>query len=198
MRTKALALAAFLALTLAGTLTPATAHVRHYHHYARHNASTMLARGLRHMLHSMDRGDLVTVQTAAGIPITVAASAADKFKGFIGDLVAEGHKPHDIGCYAHGGHIAHSFHYRGLACDIDQDEKNVTASYMYHVSALASKWGLDDGCEFHDCGHISLGEIGHSHYASRERHRHYAQRRVTSPRYAQVEPTAFYGTLGLH
>src|ERR1700722_15017929 len=55
-------------------------------------------------------GPLVTVPTAAGISITVAGSLAAQFKGFIADLVAQGYTPRHIGCFANGGHVAHSRH----------------------------------------------------------------------------------------
>jgi hypothetical protein len=63
---------------------------------------------------------LVTVQTAANIPITVAANLASQFKALIADFVAHGYRPHHIGCYARGGHIKNSRHYAGAACDFDQ------------------------------------------------------------------------------
>ena len=123
---------------------------------------------------------VVTVETAARIPITVAAAVASKFQDLIADLVEHGYMPKDIGCFARGGHIRHSFHYRGLACDIDQDARNVTARFMHskEAHALIREHGLDDGCDFGDCGHVSYGEIGGGrhyarHYASHRR-RHYA------------------------
>ena len=123
---------------------------------------------------------VVTVQTAAKIPITVAAAVASKFQDLIADLVEHGYMPKEIGCFARGGHIRHSFHYRGLACDIDQDARNVTARFMHskEAHALIREHGLDDGCDFGDCGHVSYGEIGGAryyvhHYASHRRH-HYA------------------------
>ena len=74
----------------AGT-TPADAkhHRHHKRHVARHTT------GLPH-------GSLVTVPTAAGIRITVAASVAPRFQGFISDIVAAGYRPRHIGCYASG------------------------------------------------------------------------------------------------
>lgn len=102
---------------------------------------------------------IVAVPTAAGIVIHVAAGLADKFQGFVADLVANGYKPAQIHCYAGGGHVPNSRHYAGAACDIDQRGWGRTAAPMYHVAALAAKHGLRDGCSFRhaDCGHIDDG-----------------------------------------
>lgn len=112
---------------------------------------------------------LVTIQTAAGIPIRVASDFAPKIEGFIRDIVAMGYRPGKIHCYARGGHVSHSLHYSGHACDFDQHGWGKTASTMYRVAALASRWGLRDGCTFRDCGHIDAGfapRFRRSRYAS--------------------------------
>lgn len=108
---------------------------------------------------------LVTVQTAAGIAITVAPDFAPKIEGFIRDVVSIGYRPKQIHCYARGGHVSHSLHYVGEACDFDQRGWGKTAGPMYRVREIASRWGLRDGCEFRDCGHIDAG-LGHRRYAS--------------------------------
>jgi hypothetical protein len=128
------------------------------------------------------KSGLVTIETVAKIPITVAASVANKFADLIADLAEHGYMPKEIGCFAHSGHIRASFHYRGLACDIDQISRNRTAKFLYtkEAHAIIKEHGLDDGCDFGDCGHISFGEIGHSggyhhyHHYAIHRHRHYA------------------------
>ena len=99
-------------------------------------------------------GHVVTVQTAVGIPIRIAASVAPRFQGFISDLAAAGYRPRYINCHASSGHVRRSNHYWGGACDFDQSARGRTASAMRHVSELARKWGLRDGCTFRDCGHI--------------------------------------------
>jgi hypothetical protein len=114
---------------------------------------------------------VVTVETAAGIPITVASSAASKFEGFISDLVASGYKPRQIHCLAHGGHVRDSNHYWGGACDIDQSARGRTAGRMYHVAELARKWGLRDGCTFSDCGHVDVPRDASVRMATRFRRR---------------------------
>jgi hypothetical protein len=118
-----------------------------------------------------ERGGVMTVDTAAGIPITVASSAASQFEGFISDLVASGYKPRQIHCLAHGGHVRNSNHYWGGACDIDQGARGRTAGRMYHVAELANKWGLRDGCSFGDCGHVDVPRNGGVRIASRARRR---------------------------
>lgn len=158
-------------------------------HYqaVRHHAAKVAKHYYKHidktpLVASVAKSGIVTVQTVAKIPITVAAVVATKFADLIADLVEHGYMPKDIGCYARGGHIPGSFHYRGLACDIDQDARNVTAKFLYTKEAhsIIKEHGLDDGCDFGDCGHISFGEIGHSggyhrHYAYHHHyHRHYA------------------------
>jgi hypothetical protein len=101
---------------------------------------------------------MVTVQTAAGIPITVSSSFAPKVTAFIADLVASGYTPKSIRCYARGGHVHGSRHYSGNACDIDQHRRNGTARAMYHATAMATAHGLRDGCSFRDCGHVDDGQ----------------------------------------
>jgi hypothetical protein len=125
---------------------------------------------------TVSHGGLVTVQTAAGIAITVASSVASQFQGFISDLVAGGYRPRQIHCNARGGHVAHSNHYWGGACDIDQTARGRTASRMYHVADIAAKWGLRDGCTFRDCGHVDAARSGNVQISARSRrHREPAQ-----------------------
>ena len=97
------------------------------------------------------------VNTAAGIQIQVAGDFAAKIEGFIADVVARGYHPHQIHCYASGGHVRGSLHYSGHACDFDQRGWGKTAAPMYHVADLCRKWGLRDGGEFRDWGHIDSG-----------------------------------------
>lgn len=101
------------------------------------------------------RAELVTVPTAAGINIKVAKDVAAKFQGFIRDVVADGYRPKRIHCFSLSkSHVRHSAHKSGRACDFDQRGWGLTDRFMYHVRAIAEKWGLRDGCEFRDWGHI--------------------------------------------
>lgn len=99
------------------------------------------------------RASMVTVSTAAGIKITVHPAYAAKFQALIAELVAEGHKPRAIGCYALG-HKAGSNHAIGAACDIDQTGWGRTSGFMYHAGGAIRANGLYDGCAFGDCGHV--------------------------------------------
>ena len=107
-----------------------------------------------------NRPSPITVPTAAGIDITVAPSFAPKMQGLIADLVARGYHPRRINCFARGGHVAGSLHYRGEACDFDQHGFGLTPRPMHHAGDLTRKWSLRDGCSFGDCGHIDSGRIG--------------------------------------
>lgn len=94
-------------------------------------------------------------ETAAG-SIVIACGLADKMSGFISDVVARGFKGR-VHCFALGGHVRNSLHYRAEACDFAQRGWGKTVRPMYHVRDLAAKWGLRDGCSFGDCGHIDSG-----------------------------------------
>jgi hypothetical protein len=169
-----------IAASLLALILPASAHVHRSHHYLplHHYAH----RGPSHLYSDTAHsggGNLVTVPTAAGIPITVASYDASKFVGFISDLVAQGFRPRHIGCFASGGHVRNSNHYHGGACDIDQTARNRAPGFMYHVAELAARWGLRDGCTFHDCGHIDDGANvgGPSRWAQVRAGRRYASAR---------------------
>lgn len=115
-----------------------------------------------HYRHHVTAGvGLVTVPTVARIPITVAAGIATKFQDLIADFAEHGYMPKEIGCYAGYGHIPGSRHYKGAACDIDQDARNVTSRFMHSkiAHALIVEHGLRDGCDFGDCGHVDDGRI---------------------------------------
>ncbi|HEX8809616.1 MAG TPA: hypothetical protein VF760_11545 [Xanthobacteraceae bacterium] len=96
---------------------------------------------------------LVHVGTRAGV-ITVNADYAWRFREFINALP---YTPRSVHCFAAHGHVRHSLHHIGAACDIDQGRRNSTAAPMYHIAALAHQFGLRDGCSFRDCGHVDIG-----------------------------------------
>ena len=134
-------------------------HVYHHREHHAHHTARHHRRDRSSVLDANGNGSgLVHVATAAGINITVAASFAPKIEGFIRDVVAQGYHPRQIHCYASGGHVRGSLHYRGEACDFDQRGWGKTARAMYHVAALAQQHGLRDGCTFRDCGHIDSGQ----------------------------------------
>lgn len=101
----------------------------------------------------------VTIPTAAGISVTVAADGfAERIAGFIGDLVGRGIRPSQIHCLNFARtHVRHSLHYSGHACDFNGSANRFAPMNGHRVSDLARKWGLRDGCDFHDCGHIDAG-----------------------------------------
>lgn len=136
------ALLACIVLCLIASPALARHHVRHYRH--RHVYSTEVPVG----------GNLVKVSSAAG-PIVVAPDFEQPILGFIADVVSMGFRG-PVHCYASGGHVAHSNHYTGHACDFAQTGWGRTVRPMYHVADLAHKWGLRDGCTFTDCGHIDM------------------------------------------
>ena len=125
-------------------------------------------------------GGLITISTAAG-SVTVAPSFAPKIQAFISDVVARGFRGR-VHCYASGGHVRGSLHYRGEACDFAQRGWGKTVAPMYHVADLAARHGLRDGCTFRDCGHIDSGaRLARSHVRTR-----YAGAAV--PQYATALP----------
>jgi hypothetical protein len=150
-------------------------HYHRYHHFARSSYRSHSDRvDYQHVGFS-----LVTVHSAAG-SITVNAAHASQFVGAIADLVAAGFRG-PVHCYARSGHVRHSLHYTGEACDFAQLGRNRVASgagIMYHAHAILARWGLRDGCTFHDCGHADTGRT----YAALTR-RHYAD--VRRRRYAE-------------
>jgi len=152
-------------------------HHHRYHHFARssHQGSHSAYVDYQHTGFS-----LVTVNSAAG-SITVNAAHASQFVGAIADLVAAGFRG-PVHCYARGGHVRHSLHYTGEACDFAQLGRNRVASgarIMYHAHAILAHWGLRDGCTFHDCGHADTGRtfaaLTRRYYADTPRRR-YAQK----------------------
>jgi hypothetical protein len=129
-------------------------------------------------------GGVVTIQTAAN-PITVSANIAGQMRALIADLVAHGYRGH-VTCQA-SGHMPHSLHHTGEACDFAQLSRNRVAAgagVMYHASSLIAAHGLRDGCSFHDCGHVDSGRNSFRSFRARAQYipgsvshiRHYARR----------------------
>jgi hypothetical protein len=178
---------AFLVVTLIGTCGAAQAHGR-YHHRHHHNASGMLGPGLIHMLKSAHRSrsglyicaGCVVRETAAGI-VAVSADNANRLVGAIDALVEAGFRG-PVHCAApYGTHVRNSLHHTGDACDMAQTGWGRSSAHiMYHASMILARFGVNDGCSFGDCGHISVG----SREAHVGRYRHYASRRH---RYASAQ-----------
>jgi hypothetical protein len=151
---------AYGAVTVQPAAKPIHRHHRRTNHHPQRRMHTVAARTKTAPVIPRNSGDLATVPTAAGISITVQRKLANQFQGFIADLIKLGYTPKHIGCWAPvGTHVVNSNHYHGGACDFDQRCWGCTAPAMYHISSLAAKWGLRDGCSFRrpDCGHIDDG-----------------------------------------
>lgn len=129
--------------------------------------------------------NLAVVTTALGLTTRVIASAKDQFQGFIEDVerdhiepetgeYSKGNRITDIGCYEPKGHMPGSKHHWGAACDFMQTARDKTAAFMRHVTRVAEKWGLTDGCTWSgrgryggpDCGHIEV-KGSNSRYANK-------------------------------
>jgi hypothetical protein len=154
---------------VAVTAVNAQAHARRHHH-RQHQFAQSTYRSHAEYPHAAI--SLITVHTAAG-PITVNAAHTSQFIGAIADLVAVGFRG-QVNCFARGGHVRHSLHYTGEACDFAQLGRDVVAPgarIMYHAHAILALWGLRDGCSSHDCGHADTGRV----FAATTRRR-YAER----------------------
>jgi hypothetical protein len=160
---------------VASVAVKADAHARRHHHRYYHFARST------HRVRTVDYQhvgfSLVTVSSAAG-PITVNSAHASQFVGAIAELVAAGFRG-PVHCYASSGHVRHSLHYTGEACDFAQLARNRVASgagIMYHAHTILAHWGLRDGCTFHDCGHADTGRnfaaLTRRHYADTPRRRY--------------------------
>lgn len=185
---RVLAVALAAGVVASATVT-ADAHARrHYHRYHHFVRSSHRSRSAdvdyQHVGFS-----LVTVHSAAG-SITVNAAHASQFVGAIADLVAAGFRG-PVHCYARSGHVRHSLHYTGEACDFAQTGRNRVAAgagIMFHAHAILARWGLRDGCTFHDCGHADTGRtyaaLTRTHYADTRRRREVdkSERRVAVSR----------------
>ena len=119
-------------------------HRHHAHHF--HSAASVIA----------------TVKTVTGHTIRVAKHLEPAWQALIADFKQAGYIPRRIGCFATGGHVAHSRHYAGAACDFDQRGWGLTTPFMYSTKAneLIKKHGFRNGCSFSDCGHVDDGLPG--------------------------------------
>jgi hypothetical protein len=129
--------------------------------------------------HPYGGGGITHARLADGQMIAVASAYVNNFVGFFNALYhREGHLPR-ITCLA-SGHMRHSLHHWGGACDVGQWARNRAARMMYHVGSLAAEYGLTDGCIWHnpDCGHVDVSGVGGSrHYALRRHYQHHYARR---------------------
>ena len=138
----------------------AAAHKHHRHHHRR-----------VHIV-AAPYGSLVREPLPDGQVITVARDFADRFTGFFAALFRLHERLPPVHCYAPTGHMRHSLHHWGGACDVGQTDRNKADRMMYHVGDLAKQFGLTDGCSWRnpDCGHVDVSGIIRSNEDRRERH----------------------------
>lgn len=106
------------------------------------------AKRLHQNQQSVTASDTVTVDTAAGIPITVSRDFAPKIVAFIASNIAAGKKFKSIRCLNFAStHVAGSAHFTGDACDFKPRP----------IGRLAGDFGLRNGCSF------MVGKPGHRH-----------------------------------
>lgn len=90
-------------------------------------------------------GGMVTVDTAAGIRITVSADFATDAQSVISAAVQHGIRFKRINCHSHARtHRRLSNHHAGNACD----------AYPAIPASIVRAAGLRSGCDFHDCNHF--------------------------------------------
>ena len=144
---------AILALVLLFSTSVEARH-HHYHHHVRHH---------RHVHYFTPPGlDLVTVQTSANKQIVVARHLATRFQSLISDLTAAGYHPHSIHCFSLTGHVRHSLHHIGAACDFDGSLSRSAFMRSSIANRIIVKNRFRNGCTFYssrvrDCGHVDIG-----------------------------------------
>jgi hypothetical protein len=163
----------FLAALMLCVLASLPAHAAHRHHH-RHHVHHLAQGELRQAQPWREEAysGLVTVQTAAGIRITVASHLAGQFQALVEDFVAAGYRPRRIGCFAHGGHVRNSRHYAGAACDFDQRGWGKTVAFLCTARAhqIIVAHGFRDGREFGDQGHVDDGGVRYARRSSGSRY----------------------------
>jgi len=144
---------AILALVLLFSTSVEARH-HHYHHHVRHHC---------HVHYFTPPGlDLVTVQTSANKQIVVARHLATRFQSLISDLTAAGYHPHSIHCFSLTGHVRHSLHHIGAACDFDGSLSRSPFMRSAQANRIIVKNRFRNGCTFYssgvrDCGHVDEG-----------------------------------------
>ncbi len=134
--------------------------VEAHHHGHRHHVAHR-----HHVTHWHSRSvpvDLVTVQTAANKQIVVARSLATRFQKLIADLVDAGYHPRSIHCYSLTGHVRHSLHHIGAACDFDGSLSRSAFMRSPMANRIIVRNRFRNGCTFYssgvrDCGHVDAG-----------------------------------------
>ena len=95
---------------------------------------------------------LTSIRTKSGKNVQVAASVADRFRGFLNDLEGTGYQIRDIGGYANRPNVNNpsvmSVHASGMAIDINPAEnpnRSTRTDMPPETAQIAAKWGLGWG-----------------------------------------------------
>ena len=123
--------------------TSVEARHRHHRHAASHRTNL----------------SLTTIKVATGHQITVAAHLAKRFQSLIADLAAAGYRPRTIHCFSLTGHVRHSRHHVGAACDFDGSLSRSPFMRSAIANRIIVKNRFRNGCSFYssgvrDCGHV--------------------------------------------
>lgn len=136
--------------------TSVEARHHHYRHHVRHHVH-------HHVHYFTPPGlNLVTVQTAANKQIVVARHLATRFQSLIADLTSAGYHPRSIHCFSLTGHVRHSLHHVGAACDFDGSLSRSAFMRSSIANRIIVKNRFRNGCTFYssgvrDCGHVDIG-----------------------------------------
>lgn len=117
----------------------------------------------------------MTRVSAQGRSITVASSAAPKFRCLLSKLGDAGYPVLTLGGLASHGHIRGSKHYSGRAIDINQVRRNVVLRPLpARATAMAESCGLVHGAVWRnpDQGHFEVAGGGRLHGRHHPRRRH--------------------------
>lgn len=127
----------------------------------------------RHISHSS--AGLARVKSREGSS-SVVSWASTQFQGLILDLQSLGYRVGSPGCYSPTGHMHHSKHHWGGACDLfgqyARDRTRLRQPPPRVQMTLARKHGLISGCQWRnrDCGHFEVATWNRSG-GSRTAHR---------------------------
>lgn len=149
--------------------------------------SLHVVRGYRYARTTSHRADgaapggagLVTVDTAAGIQITVSADFAGPAQAVIAAAVQHGMRFRRINCHSHArSHRRLSNHHGGNACD----------AYPAIPASIVRAAGLRSGCDFRDCHHFDNAKnVGGVAYWNGVKHRGGARHRSRLARMSALE-----------
>lgn len=127
---------------------------------------------------------LVTVQTAAGIPITCSPGFAYEAESLIADAVGRGIRFSRITCYS----TARSHKHHHGVCTSNHCTGEAFDSHPSIPAWLVRQHGLRSGCDFRDCAHVdNARNVGGIAYWNSVKH--YRRVRYAGDRQAALELT---------